>query len=130
MYELSQSDLNPNNLYGVRSDGVRYIAEAQGMGCSGLGCAGMGGMTMDRSGIFGTGVFGTGVVLTDISTWTWAEYAAVAVGVLVLFSVASTGKSAASSVGRRVKSFSKIGQKRRASKAARLRQEAAQLEGA
>jgi hypothetical protein len=127
MYELSQP-LNPE-LYGVRPDGVRFL-ERQGMGCSGLGCNGMGGLTMDGSGIFGTGIFGTGVTLTDFSTWSIGEYAAIAVGLFVLFSVASTGQSAASSVGRKVKSISKIGQKRRATKAARLRSEAAQLEAA
>ena len=90
MYELSQS-LNPKDLYGVRSDGVRVL---EGMGC-GLGCnGGMGGLTMDGSGIFGTGIFGTGVTLTDPTTWGVYEIGAVVLGAFVLFSVFSTSKRA------------------------------------
>ena len=94
MYELSQSALNPNDLYGVYPDGVRFIPE---MGCR-MGCAGMGGLSMDGSGLFGTGIFGTGVTATDVSTWTVAEYGAVAFGLLVVFSLASTGKQTVQSV--------------------------------
>jgi hypothetical protein len=131
MYELNQAALNPNNLYGVHADGVRFI-EQQGFASvpCGLGCAGMGGLTMDGSGLFGTGIFGNGVVLTDLSTWGAGEYAAVAVGIFVLFSVASTGKSVGTKVSRKVRSISRIPQERRAARAAKLRQEAAQLEGA
>ena len=96
MYEISQSALNPNDLYGVYPDGVRFIPQ-MGMGC-GMGCAGMGGLSMDGSGLFGTGVFGTGVTATDVSTWSVAEYGAVAFGLLVVFSLASTGKQTVQSV--------------------------------
>ena len=91
MYELAPS-LNPNDLYGVYPDGVRFIPQA------GMGCAGMGGLTMDGSGLFGTGIFGTGVTATDVSTWSVAEYGAVAFGLLVVFSLASTGKQTVQSV--------------------------------
>ena len=70
-------------------------------GCSGgLGCAGMGALTMDGSGLFGTGVFGTGVTLADFSTWGAGEIGAVAVGLFVLFSVVSSTKRGAESVGK------------------------------
>lgn len=74
-------------------------------GLSGLGCdcgcnscGGMGGLTMDGSGLFGSGVFGTGVTLTDISTWTWAEFATAGIGLYVLASLVFTTKH----VGRKV----------------------------
>jgi hypothetical protein len=67
----------------------------------------MGTLTMDGSGLFGTGIFGTGVTVTDLSTWTIAEYGAVAASLLVLFSLVSTGKSAAQSVGKRVRRLRK-----------------------
>ena len=75
------------------------IAES---GCSGgLGCSqGVGALTMDGSGLFGTGVFGTGVTLTDFSTWGAGEIGAVAVALFVLFSVVSSTKRGAESVGK------------------------------
>lgn len=84
-------------------------APTQGLwapGMSGLGCpdcnntcGGMGGLTMDGSGLFGTGIFGTGVSLTDLSTWTWAEYATLALGAYTLLSLVHTTKA----VGRHTK---------------------------
>lgn len=80
-----------------------YIKAIGGM--SGLGCAechgkcGMAGFSMDGSGLFGTGVFGDSVTVTDISTWTWAEYLAILFGVYAVTSVVSDAKRA----GRKVK---------------------------
>ena len=97
MYETAQAG-NPNNLYGVRSDGVRFIEPGSysGMGC-GMGCAGMGAF-MDGSGLFGTGIFGPSVDVTNLSTWGVGEYAAIGFGLLVVFSLASTGQGAVQSV--------------------------------
>ena len=80
-----------------------------GCGCGkGLGCCGgMGALTMDGSGLFGTGIFGTGVSVTDFSTWSIGEIGAVAVAGLVLFSLVSTGKSAAQGVSKRVRRLRK-----------------------
>lgn len=91
MYELSQP-LNPD-LYGVAPNGVRVL---EGMGC-GLGCSGMGAF-MDGTGLFGTGIFGPSVDVTNLSTWGIGEYAAIAVSLLVVFSLASTGQGAVQSV--------------------------------
>ena len=75
--------------------------QPMGLGCpGGLGCAGMGSLTMDGTGLFGTGVFGTGVTLTDFSTWGAGEIGAVAVSLVVLFSVVSSTKRGAESVGK------------------------------
>jgi hypothetical protein len=84
---------------------------APGMGglgcpdCQGT-CGGMNGLTMDGSGLFGTGIFGTGVTLTDFSTWTWAEYATLALGAYTLLSLVHTTKTAgrhASARARKIK---------------------------
>lgn len=125
MYELSQSALNPNNLYGVRSDGIRFIEPVQdsGMGC-GMGCKGMGGM-FDSSGLLGTGLF----VSSDVSTWGVGEGVAVALGLFVVYSVFSTTSRGVSKVSRKVKYVAGAGDRARQAKAARLRAEARALEG-
>jgi hypothetical protein len=64
----------------------------------GMGCCGLGALTMDGSGLFGTGVFGGGVSVADLSTWTWAEYAAVGLSLFVVFSVFSTTKQGVTGV--------------------------------
>lgn len=127
MYELAQPG-NPNNLYGVRSNGIRFIEEA-GRGC-GMGCAGVGGLTMDGSGLFGTGIFGTGVTLADLSSWGIGEWGSVLLGAFVLFSVVGTGKRAAKSVSKKVRYVRGAGRRRRSAQAEKLRSEAAQLEAA
>ncbi len=65
---------------------------------AGLGCCGLGAWSMDGSGLFGTGVFGNGVSVTNLSTWTWAEYAAVGMSLFVVFSLFSTTRQGVTGV--------------------------------
>jgi len=117
MYELNQSALNPNDLWGVNSSGVRIIP---GLGC-GMGCMGLG---QDGGGLFGTGLFES----SDFSTWGIGEYAVIALGLFAVLSMFSTGKRAASSVSKKVRKISRIPAQRRQARAAKPRAEAAQLE--
>jgi hypothetical protein len=78
--------------------------KGMGCGCMGLGCTcGMGGLTMDGTGLFGTGVFGDQVTLTDLSTWTWAEYATVGLTGYVLFAVFMSTKQVAGTVRKKMR---------------------------
>lgn len=54
---------------------------------------GMGALNFDGSGLLGSGVFGNTVTLTNLSTWTWAEYATVGVGLYAAYSVFNTTSS-------------------------------------
>lgn len=70
-----------------------------GLGC----CGGMGAWSMDGSGLFGTGVFGNGVSVTNLSTWTWAEYAAVGLSLFVVFSLFSTTQRGVTTVRKTIR---------------------------
>jgi hypothetical protein len=80
-----------------------------GLGCPDCHgtCGGMTGLTMDGSGLFGTGIFGTGVSVTDLSTWTWAEYGTLALGAYTLLSLVHTTKAGAQRVGTRARKIKK-----------------------
>lgn len=67
----------------------------------------MGALNMDGTGLFGTGIFGSTVSLTDLSTWTWAEYATLALGAYTLFSLVHTTKSGATRVSHRARKVKK-----------------------
>ena len=75
---------------------------------SGLGCpdcngacgGGVAGLSMDGSGLFGTGIFGDSVVVTDVSTWGMAEYAAAAFGAYLVISLFETTKATSKHVRR------------------------------
>lgn len=54
---------------------------------------GLGALNMDGTGLFGTGIFGQTVTVTNLSTWTFAEYGAVGLGAFTAFSLFSTTKS-------------------------------------
>jgi hypothetical protein len=45
---------------------------------------------MDGSGLFGTGIFGSGVDLTNLSTWSWAEYMTAGFGLYTVVSLVHT----------------------------------------
>jgi hypothetical protein len=92
--------------------------------CAGLGCAGMGGL-FDGTGFLGTGLFES----SDISTWSTGEIVAIALGFFVVYSVFSTTSRGVSTVSRKVKYVAATGERRRQSKAARLRAQARALEG-
>jgi hypothetical protein len=89
----------------VAGGGITTSASSglSGLGCPGCGgsCQGLQGLTMDGSGLFGTGIFGTGVTLTDLSTWTWAEYGTLALGAYVLLSLVHTTRAGARRVRRK-----------------------------
>jgi hypothetical protein len=67
---------------------------------------GMGALNFDGSGLLGSGVFGSTVNITDLSTWTWAEYVTAGLGVYVIFAVFSTTKQTATKASRRAKRIS------------------------
>lgn len=77
-----------------------------GLGCPGCGgkCQdGMSGLTFDGSGLFGTGIFGTGVTITNLATWSWAEYATLALVAYVGLSLVHTTKTGYRATSKRVK---------------------------
>ena len=80
-----------------------------GLGCPDCNntCGGMGALNMDGTGIFGTGIFGQTVTLTDLSTWTWAEYATLALGAYTLLSLVHTTKAGARRVSTRARKIKK-----------------------
>ena len=88
---------------------------------------GMGGLTFDGTGLLGTGLFSGGL---DLSTWTWAEYLATAVGIYVVYSVLSTTSRHARSVAGIPGNISarRAAAARRRRRAAELRKEAAQMD--
>ena len=98
------TSLAPPSPPGDQPQMVGPIPGMMGLGCPDCaGTCGMNGLTMDGSGLFGTGIFGDSVTLTDLSTWTWAEYATVAFGAYVLISLVHTTKAAGSRVKKRAK---------------------------
>jgi hypothetical protein len=54
---------------------------------------GMGALNFDGSGLLGSGVFGNTVTLTNLSTWTWAEYTTVGLGIYAAYSMFYTTSS-------------------------------------
>jgi hypothetical protein len=84
----------------------------------------MGGL-FDGTGFLGTGLFES----SDISTWSTGEIVAIALGFFVVYSVFSTTSRGVSTVSRKVKYVAATGERRRQSKAARLRAQARALEG-
>lgn len=101
---------------GAGMDGLGH-----GCGCGGgCGCGshGMGGLTFDGTGLFGTGIFGG-----DPSTWGIAEIVAGALGIWVVRAVVlQFGQEKVRAQG--------LAQRRRKSRAARLRAKAKALEDA
>lgn len=73
-------------------------AGGRGLGCAGYDCGcgcGMNGFTMDGSGLLGTGLFAG-----DPSSWGAGEYAVLAAGAFVLYSVVFTSRKASEAVRR------------------------------
>jgi hypothetical protein len=85
---------------------------APGMPVSGC-CGGMGGLTQDGSGLFGTGIFGTSVQPLNLSTWTWAEYAAVGVGLFAAMSMFGSTKRGYQGARRRIRAAANANPSRR-----------------
>lgn len=123
----------PNQLMQIQHNFLSRGFQGGDCGC-GCGCetysgSGLGSLNMDGTGLFGSGVFGTGVSIGDISTWTWAEYAALGLGVWLGASLLNSFQRQASSVKRGVSGFrarSEAAKSKRA-KRAKLRSEIAAL---
>lgn len=120
----------PIGLNGLRGVPMRPAGCKCGGSCAGCGShAGLSGLTMDGSGLFGTGIFGTGVTITDISTWTWAEFAAAGIGLWFAGSLFSSFSRQASGVRRSVSGVSRYREeaKRKRAKRKKLQSEIAAL---
>jgi len=92
---------------------------SSGCGC----CGGMGSFSMNGTGLLGTGLFAS----SDISTWGAGEYIAIGVGVLMVYSLFSTGKRATRRVSRGIKRVRSIPRRRREAKAEKLEAQARQI---
>jgi hypothetical protein len=120
--------LTPNNPAGPDPRGNVFAmpTPAQHPGCN-CGChkQAMGGLTFNGTGLFGTGLFASGL---DLSQWTWAEWAAVALGGYVLYSVFHTTAAGARKARRGYRYVSEAGKRRRRAQADKLRARAKLLE--